>query len=175
VCTAEELADRVSSGDKYLDDLDRLASRVALHRSQGRRLVFTNGCFDILHRGHITDLNRAKTLGDVLIVGLNDDASVKRLKGESRPVNNLEDRAQVLAALSCVDHIVPFSGDSPEDALRVTRPDVYVKGGDYTYDSIPEAPLVESLGGTVQVLPFMEDQSTTGIIDRIRAASQAGS
>jgi D-beta-D-heptose 7-phosphate kinase/D-beta-D-heptose 1-phosphate adenosyltransferase len=120
-------------------------------------------------------VNRAKTLGDVLIVGLNDDASVKRLKGESRPVNNLEDRAQVLAALSCVDHIVPFSGDSPEDALRVTRPDVYVKGGDYTYDSIPEAPLVESLGGTVQVLPFMEDQSTTGIIDRIRAASQAGS
>ena len=174
VCTAEELADRVSTGDKYLEDLDRLATRVGLHRSQGRRIVFTNGCFDILHRGHITYLNRAKTLGDVLVVGLNDDASVRRLKGESRPVNGLDDRAQVLAALSCVDHIVPFSGDSPEDAIRVTRPDVYVKGGDYTYDTIPEAPLVESLGGDVQVLPFMEDQSTTGIIERIRAVVEAG-
>ena len=175
VCSAEELADRLSTGDKYLDDLDRVATRVSLHRSQGRQIVFTNGCFDILHRGHITYLNRAKTLGDVLVVGLNDDSSVRRLKGESRPVNKLEDRAEVLAALSCVDHIVPFSGDTPEDALRVVRPDVYVKGGDYTYESIPEAPLVESLGGRVQVLPFMEDQSTTGIIERIRAAALAGS
>ena len=167
-CTAADLRAHLVGRDKYVPDLEELAARVDVHRAQGRRILFTNGCFDILHRGHITYLNRAKSLGDVLIVGLNDDDSVRRLKGHTRPINTLEDRAQVLAALSCVDHIVPFSGDSPVEALRAVRPDIYVKGGDYTYDSLPEAPLVEELGGTVQILPFMEDRSTTGIIDRIR-------
>ncbi|MDQ3978701.1 MAG: D-glycero-beta-D-manno-heptose 1-phosphate adenylyltransferase [Actinomycetota bacterium] len=143
-----------------------------LYRRQGRRILFTNGCFDILHRGHITYLNRAKTLGDVLVVALNDDDSVRSLKGENRPINPLEDRAQVLAALSCVDCIVPFSGDSPIDALRAVRPDLYVKGGDYTLETLPEAELVEELGGTVRILPFMEDRSTTGIIARIREVTE---
>ena len=173
VCTAEELRARFVGQDKYLPDLEQLADRIERYREQGQRILFTNGCFDILHRGHITYLNRAKTLGDVLVVALNDDASVRRLKGEERPINPLEDRAQVLAALSCVDCIVPFSGESPSEALRAVRPDLYVKGGDYTLDTLPEAKLVEELGGTVQILPFMEDRSTTGIIDRIRKVSES--
>ncbi|MDP9070976.1 MAG: D-glycero-beta-D-manno-heptose 1-phosphate adenylyltransferase [Actinomycetota bacterium] len=171
VCSAADLRAHLLGKDKYLCDLDPLAASVDLHRKQGRRVLFTNGCFDILHRGHITYLNRAKTLGDVLIVGLNDDDSVRRLKGPLRPINSLDDRAQVLAALSCVDYIVPFSGDSPTEAIQAVRPDVYVKGGDYTYEALPEAPLVEELGGTVRILPFMEDRSTSGIIDRIREAT----
>lgn len=172
MCSAAELRAQLVGRDKYLCDLDALAARVELYRQRGERILFTNGCFDILHRGHITYLNRAKNLADVLIVGLNDDDSVRRLKGPARPINPLEDRAQVLAALSCVDHIVPFSGDSPTEAIRAIRPDLYVKGGDYTVDRLPEASLVEELGGTVQLLPFMEDRSTTGIIERIRAVEQ---
>jgi D-beta-D-heptose 7-phosphate kinase/D-beta-D-heptose 1-phosphate adenosyltransferase len=171
-CTAEELRSRFVDREKYVPDLDELAARMELYRRQGRRILFTNGCFDILHRGHITYLNRAKTLGDVLVVALNDDDSVRSLKGENRPINPLEDRAQVLAALSCVDCIVPFSGDSPIDALRAVRPDLYVKGGDYTLETLPEAELVEELGGTVRILPFMEDRSTTGIIARIREVTE---
>jgi D-beta-D-heptose 7-phosphate kinase / D-beta-D-heptose 1-phosphate adenosyltransferase len=131
--------------------------------------VFTNGCFDILHRGHVTYLSRAKALGDVLVVAVNTDASVRRLKGASRPINPLEDRLEVLAALSCVDHVVAFDADSPVELLRAARPDVYVKGGDYTRATLPEAPLVESLGGAVTILEYLEDRSTTGIIQRITA------
>lgn len=173
-CTVPELRAQLMGRAKYLPDPAVLAERMDLYRRQGRRILFTNGCFDILHRGHITYLNRAKTLGDVLVVAVNDDGSVRRLKGPTRPINALEDRAQVLAALSCVDHIVPFSGDSPVEALRTVRPDVYVKGGDYSYDSLPEAALVEELGGSVRILPFMEDRSTTGLIDRIRAEAAQG-
>ena len=171
-CTADELRTHLVGQAKYVPDLDALAERIEAYRKQGRRILFTNGCFDILHRGHITYLNRAKTLGDVLVVALNDDRSVRSLKGESRPINPLEDRAQVLAALSCVDCIVPFSGESPAEALRAVRPDLYVKGGDYTLETLPEAKLVEELGGTVRILPFMEDRSTTGIIDRIREVAE---
>ena len=166
-CTAAEVRAQLL-GKKYTPDLDALAAQVEDYRQDGRRIVFTNGCFDLLHRGHITYLDRAKTLGDVLVVAVNDDASIRRLKGPGRPINSLEDRVQVLAALSCVDLVVPFSGDSPTEALRVTRPDLYVKGGDYTMDTLPEAGLVEELGGTVHILPLMQDQSTSGIIDRIR-------
>ena len=166
-CSAEELRTHVSAGHKLLD-LDDLLAQVTLHRNCGRRVVFTNGCFDILHRGHITYLNRAKNLGDVLVVGMNDDESVRRLKGPERPINPLEDRAAVLAALSCVDHIVAFSGESPADLMRALRPDVYAKGGDYTSDTLPEQPVVEEIGADLQFLPFMEDRSTTGIIDRMR-------
>jgi D-beta-D-heptose 7-phosphate kinase/D-beta-D-heptose 1-phosphate adenosyltransferase len=169
-CSVEELRGTICAGDKYMTDLDALAARVHFYRKQNKRLVFTNGCFDILHRGHITYLNRAKTLGDVLIVGLNSDDSVKRLKGPQRPVNTLEDRAQVLAALSCIDHIVPFTEDTPSRLIELIRPQVFAKGGDYTRDTLPEAPLMESLGGEVQILPYLEDFSTTGIIERIHQA-----
>jgi D-beta-D-heptose 7-phosphate kinase/D-beta-D-heptose 1-phosphate adenosyltransferase len=106
-------------------------------------------------------------LGDILIIGVNSDVSVSRLKGSSRPINTLCDRIQVLAALGCVDHLVPFDDDTPSKLIQMLRPDVYVKGGDYTKQTLPEASLVEQLGGVVQILPFVENRSTTGIIERI--------
>ncbi len=170
LCSADELRDRVAGERKYVEDRGRLAAALAASREQGKRVVFTNGCFDILHRGHITYLSRAKTLGDILVVGLNSDESVARLKGPGRPVNTLEDRAHVLAALSCVDHVVPFDEETPVALVRVVKPDVFVKGGDYTREMLPEAPVVESLGGRVELLPYVEDRSTSGIIERIREA-----
>ncbi len=168
-CDARELREYVSAAGKVAD-LDRVAARAEFYRRQDRRIVFTNGCFDILHRGHITYLNRAKALGDVLVVGINSDDSVRRLKGPARPINPLDDRLQVLAALSYIDHLVAFDGDTPSDLIRAIRPDVFVKGGDYTRETLPEAPLVEELGGRVELLPFVEDRSTSGIIERIREA-----
>jgi len=169
VCTAAELCEDDPAAVKRVADAAALTGLARTHRLAGRRLVFTNGCFDILHRGHVTYLSRAKALGDVLVVAVNADASVARLKGPARPINPLEDRLEVLAALSCVDHVVAFDHDSPVELLRAARPDVYVKGGDYTRDTLPEAPLVESLGGTVEILEYLEDRSTTGIIERITA------
>ena len=168
-CRADELRAVIAGGDKRLTAEAELVERVASHRAQGRRIVFTNGCFDILHRGHVTLLNRAKGLGDVLIVGVNSDASVRRLKGPERPINTLEDRLKVLAALSFVDHVAAFDEDSPTELIRRIRPDIYVKGGDYTRETLPEAPLVESLGGAVCILPYLAERSTTGLIERIRA------
>jgi D-beta-D-heptose 7-phosphate kinase/D-beta-D-heptose 1-phosphate adenosyltransferase len=165
-CTAAELRLHLASRDKLLpaSDLEALTDNL---RRAGKRVVFTNGCFDILHRGHVTLLSRAKALGDVLIVGLNSDESVRRLKGATRPINCASDRAQVLAALSCVDHIVEFPQDTPMTLIERARPDVYVKGADYTCETLPEAPLVERLGGEVRLLPYLGDFSTTGIIARI--------
>jgi D-beta-D-heptose 7-phosphate kinase/D-beta-D-heptose 1-phosphate adenosyltransferase len=131
--------------------------------------VLTNGCFDILHRGHITSLNEAKQLGDFLVVGLNSDAGVRRLKGDGRPINRLDDRAEVLAALSCVDAIVAFDEDSPVELIRRLRPDVFAKGGDYTPETLPEASVVRELGGDVRLLQFVPERSTSGIISRIRS------
>lgn len=165
-CSAAEFRLHLAAQDKLLgaDDLAALAGDL---RRAGKRVVFTNGCFDILHRGHITYLSRAKSLGDALIVGLNADASVRRLKGQSRPINCAADRAQVLAALSCVDHIVEFAEDTPIRLIELIRPDIFVKGGDYTLATLPEAPLVERLGGVVQLLPYLDNCSTTGILQRI--------
>lgn len=167
-CRADELLAAITGEGKVVADRERLAAVVARHRQEGRRIVFTNGCFDLLHRGHVTYLSRAKTLGDVLVVGLNSDESVARLKGPDRPLNPLADRAHVLAALSCVDLVAPFPEETPERLLEAVRPDVFVKGGDYTRAMLPEAPLVERLGGRVELLPYVEDRSTTGIIERIR-------
>jgi D-beta-D-heptose 7-phosphate kinase/D-beta-D-heptose 1-phosphate adenosyltransferase len=167
-CSNQELMEHYTAADKYIEDLDRLASRVEFYRSSGRRIVFTNGCFDLLHRGHITMLNRAKALGDVLIVGINTDSGVARLKGPGRPINNIEDRADVLAALSCVDHIVSFDDDTPVELVCSIRPDVFVKGGNYMENQLPEAPVVKELGGEVHILPYTHAHSTTGIIERIR-------
>ncbi len=167
-CHIEELKGYFSGEEKVITDTFLLAARVAAYRHQGRKIVFTNGCFDILHRGHITYLNRAKSFGDILIVGVNSDESVKRLKGPARPINPLEDRVQVLSGLSGVDHIVAFHEDTPHELIKVVQPDVFVKGGDYTLDTLPEASLVEELGGEVKILPYIKDQSTTGVIERIR-------
>lgn len=174
-CHADELRGFLTAGDKYVPDVFQLAAQIAVFRRRNQKVVFTNGCFDILHRGHINYLSQAKALGDVLIVGLNSDDSVRRLKGPSRPINRLEDRARVLAALSCVDHIVAFDEDTPEQLIRAIQPDIFVKGGDYTRETLPEAGLVESLGGKIEILPYLEDHSTTGIIERIRQLEAAES
>jgi rfaE bifunctional protein nucleotidyltransferase chain/domain len=139
-CTSAELREKVSPAGKSLSGSAELVDCAVSHRRQGRRVVFTNGCFDILHRGHVSYLSRAKALGDVLIVGVNSGAGIGRFKGPSRPINPLEDRLQVLSALSCVDHVVPFDEDTPHELIRVVRPDVFVKGGDYTRATLPRRP-----------------------------------
>jgi rfaE bifunctional protein nucleotidyltransferase chain/domain len=159
---------RLLPGAKLLPDAARLAAEGERHRREGRRLVFTNGCFDILHRGHVSLLNRAKELGDVLVVAVNGDASVRRLKGAGRPINSLADRTEILAALSCVDHVVAFDEDRPEELLRALRPDVVVKGGDYRPDTVPEAPLIRALGAELRVLDAVPERSTTRIVERLR-------
>jgi D-beta-D-heptose 7-phosphate kinase / D-beta-D-heptose 1-phosphate adenosyltransferase len=171
-CSHQDLREFLTTQGKYGADLSRLAERVeALHRER-KSIVFTNGCFDILHSGHITYLHEAKKLGDVLIIGVNTDDSIRRIKGPTRPINTLADRIQVLSALSCVDYVVAFDEDTPCNLIRALRPDVFVKGGDYTREQLPEAPLVERLGGGVQILGYLNKRSTTGIIARIRKESQ---
>ncbi len=173
-CTAFELRQRLFADDKVVLDEERLRERVEYYRRQGKRIVFTNGVFDILHRGHVSYLNRAKMLGDVLVVGVNSDAGVRRLKGATRPVNPLEDRVQVLAGLSGVDLIVPFEEDTPVDIIRIVRPHIFAKGGDYDVESLPEAPVVRELGGAVTTLPLVPDRSTTHIIARIKDGTAPG-
>lgn len=135
---------------------------------QGRTLVFTNGVFDILHAGHVTYLELARSLGDLLVVGLNSDDSVRKLgKGKGRPINTLEDRATVIAALRCVSGVVAFDEDTPIALLEKLRPEIHTKGGDYAPQSLPETPLVESYGGKVVVLPFLEGRSTTTILRKL--------
>lgn len=134
-----------------------------------RPVVFTNGVFDILHRGHVTYLARARALGASLVVALNTDASVRRLgKGDDRPVNTLEDRMAVLAALECVDLVTSFDADTPIDAILAVRPDVLVKGGDWTVDRIVGAPEVRGWGGSVHSIAFEHERSTTALLTRIR-------
>ncbi|MEU7798558.1 D-glycero-beta-D-manno-heptose 1-phosphate adenylyltransferase [Micromonospora arborensis] len=151
---------------------DELDAIVAEYREAGRSVVFTNGCFDVLHRGHVRYLEQARALGDLLIVAVNSDDSVRRLKGPDRPVNPVEDRAALLAALACVDHVVVFEEDSPAALIEAVRPDIYVKGGDYPPELVPEAPLVRRLGGQVHTLGYVPDRSTSAIIERIRSHSQ---
>ena len=167
-CTLPELRGVLSGSDKLAPDVSTLLGRLEARRHAGRRIVLTNGCFDILHSGHITYLNAAKAQGDVLVVGLNTDAGVRRLKGAARPINPLEERAQVLAGLSSVDHVVAFDEDTPAELARAVRPHVFVKGGDYTLDRMPEAEIVRALGGEVRILPYVRDRSTTSVIERVR-------
>jgi glycerol-3-phosphate cytidylyltransferase len=133
-------------------------------KSGGNRIVFTNGCFDIVHSGHVKYLAESRKLGDVLIVGLNTDDSVHRLKGPSRPINSTGDRATVLNAIRSVDIITFFDEDTPEELIHAIAPDVLVKGGDYTFDTIVGANFVSSYGGTVATIPLVEGKSTTSII-----------
>lgn len=149
--------------------LDEARRRVVALRRAGKRIVFTNGCFDLLHPGHIVYLREARALGDALIVGVNDDASVRRLKGAARPINPIADRALMLSALRAVDLVLPFSEDTPIRLIEALRPDVLVKGGDYTPDTMVGADVVREAGGRVVVVPFVDGYSTTGLIERIRA------
>ena len=154
-------------GGRGLVAQDELVAMVDESRGRGERIVMTNGCFDILHAGHVAYLEEAKSLGDRLVVAVNDDDSVRRLKGESRPVNGLDDRMLVLAGLAAVDWVVPFSEDTPERVIQSILPDVLVKGGDYRPDEIAGAKDVLRNGGEVRVLAFREGQSSSRIIDKL--------
>lgn len=140
-------------------------------RQGGKKIVFTNGCFDILHVGHVRYLTTAKSFGDILIVGLNTDESVKMLKGENRPINNEKDRAEVLLGLKAVDYVVLFGERTAENLVSEIRPDVYVKGADYTVDKIPEAKIVQSYGGQIELVKFVDGHSTTNILNQIVSVS----
>lgn len=155
-------------GGRGLVGLKELKLMVAESRGRGERIIMTNGCFDVLHAGHVSYLEEAKGLGDRLIVAVNDDASVRRLKGESRPVNKLEDRLLVLAGLAAVDWVVPFSDDTPASLIAELLPDVLVKGGDYNPDDIAGARDVLQNGGEVRVLAFRDGHSSSRIIDKLR-------
>lgn len=138
-------------------------------RRQGKQVVFTNGCFDIIHAGHVRYLTTAKSFGDVLIVGLNTDESVKRLKGANRPINCQDDRAEVLLGLKAVDHVIFFGEATAESLIGEVKPAVYVKGGDYTLATLPEAKIVQRYGGRVELVNLVAGRSTTGVIEKIQA------
>ena len=148
--------------------LSELLIKRSNYEKDEKKVVFTNGCFDILHAGHVRYLNAAKALGDVLIVGLNSDESVRRLKGEGRPVNPAADRAEVLAGLRAVDHVVVFGEATAEELVRQLKPDIYVKGGDYSLETLPEAKIVGSYGGKTVLIPMVEGRSTTNVIRRLQ-------
>ncbi|WP_457639988.1 D-glycero-beta-D-manno-heptose 1-phosphate adenylyltransferase [Persephonella sp.] len=137
-------------------------------KKEGKKIVFTNGCFDIIHAGHVDYLEKAKALGDVLVVGLNSDSSIKRIKGADRPVNIQEHRKRVLEALKPVDLVIVFDEDTPERLIKQVKPDVLVKGGDWSVENIVGADFVKSYGGEVKTINFVYDISTTKIIEKAR-------
>ena len=143
-------------------------------RKGGKKVVFTNGCFDILHAGHVTYLEKARSFGDCLVLGLNTDASVRANKGPSRPINSEQDRAKVVGALRAVDYVVLFGEQTAETLIAKVKPDVYVKGGDYTLDTLPEASIVQSYGGHVEFVQMVAGRSTTRIIDKISQQPDKG-
>lgn len=170
ICTLKELELAISATDKLVKTKTQLRYRCELLKEQGKKIIFTNGCFDVLHSGHVDYLRKAKALGDILIIGVNNDDSVKRLKGESRPVNTLAHRLEVLMALSCVDYVVSFGSkhnDTPTSVLKHVHPHVFVKGGDYRYKDLPERRLLRRLGTEVVFLPYVANQSSTRIIKQM--------
>jgi len=154
---------------------EQLLIEVDARRRAGQRIVFTNGCFDVLHAGHITLLERAASFGDFLVVAVNDDASVHRLKGPGRPVNGLDDRAKVLGALGAVGAIVAFAEDTPIELIRAVKPEVLVKGGDYTKEQVIGAEVVEAAGGRVELVSLVEGRSTTATIAKMRSSEASRS
>lgn len=158
--------------DLHLNIQQKIVSRDFFKENDFRlhqqKIVFTNGCFDVLHFGHVHYLLETKKLGDILVVGLNSDDSVRRLKGPSRPINGEKERAFVLASLAFVDYVTLFEEDTPEHLIKIVRPDVLVKGGDYTIDQIVGADFVMQNGGTVTTIPFVEGYSSTQIIEQLK-------
>ena len=176
--TAEEVIARLQelADHKITDPIEAIKAA----KGAGHKIVMTNGCFDILHSGHVSYLEQAKGLGDKLVVGINSDASITRLKGKDRPINNLKDRIALLSALRCVDWVVPFDGsvdqegtlqDTPLTLIKAIEPDILVKGGDYSISTIVGAPDVIQWGGRVEIIPLVEGRSTTAIVNRLAEAS----
>ena len=164
-----------TEGGRILSAVDLAAERDRLDR-QGKRLVFTNGCFDLLHVGHVRYLQAARRLGDALAVGLNADASVRELKGSGRPLNHEDDRAEVLAALACVDFIVVFGEPRATRLLAEVRPHVYIKGGDYRLDTLnpEERAMLDWAGSRIEFVPVVPGRSTTGLIERMQGGNAGG-
>lgn len=148
--------------------IEKLVDEIKTLKSQGKKIVSTNGCFDILHVGHVRYLQKSADLGDILVVCLNSDRSVKALKGDSRPLNNENDRAEVLSALACVDYVVIFNENTPVKYLAQIKPDIHTKGGDYDINTLPEAKVVMENGGKLEFISFVEGKSTTNIINKMR-------
>jgi D-beta-D-heptose 7-phosphate kinase/D-beta-D-heptose 1-phosphate adenosyltransferase len=171
VCSTQDLVEQLGRGLDVTLDPDELLRRVNRDRAAGRRIVMTNGCFDVLHRGHTTYLASAAQLGDVLVVAINSDESVRRLKGPDRPINSAADRASVLAALSCVDYVTVFDSDTATPVLERLRPDVYTKGGDYTPEMLEETVAVRAYGGEVQIMEYVSAHSTSAVVQRIRGGA----
>ncbi|PPH52786.1 D-glycero-beta-D-manno-heptose 1-phosphate adenylyltransferase [Rathayibacter sp. AY1E2] len=171
VCSGDDLLASLAAPGAVVLGEDALVEVLAEQSRRGRRVVFTNGCFDVLHRGHTAYLRQARELGDVLVVAVNDDDSVRRLKGEGRPINPEGDRAGVIAELGCVDYVTLFGGDTPIPLLERVQPDVYVKGGDYNPDMLAEAAVVRSYGGVVTTVGYVSEHSTTEMVQRIRSAA----
>lgn len=137
-------------------------------KKEGKKIVFTNGCFDILHVGHMRYLEEAKSFGDYLFVGVNSDESVRRLKGPTRPINNEQDRAELLAGLKSVDYTVVFTEDTPVELIEELKPSIHIKGGDYKKEDLPETKVVESYGGEVYIVSLVEGKSTTNVVKKIQ-------
>ena len=152
---------------KNLIDREEAEKFTAEIKKLGKKIVFTNGVFDILHVGHLTYLEEAKSFGDILIVGVNSDSSVKVNKGDKRPINSETDRAKMILGLKPVDYAVIFDEKTPMEIISKIKPDVHIKGGDYKKEDLPETPIVESNGGEVKILSFVDNKSTTGVIEKI--------
>jgi D-beta-D-heptose 7-phosphate kinase / D-beta-D-heptose 1-phosphate adenosyltransferase len=172
IVSAQDLLRRVSLAEATpVRSLKEVVAQLEIDRYHGKRIVFTNGVFDILHAGHVNLLRRARALGDVLVVGINSDASTRRLKGPRRPVNREADRLALVSALDAVDYAVIFEEDTPAEVIRTLRPDVHVKGGDYQADTLPELDAVREVGAEIAILSLVEGRSTTSLIDRIVATA----
>jgi D-beta-D-heptose 7-phosphate kinase/D-beta-D-heptose 1-phosphate adenosyltransferase len=174
ICHDHELVNMLTAGEKSINMMNQLKQKCRQHRIEGKRIVFTNGCFDILHSGHVNYLRQAREMGDLLIVGINNDQSIKRLKGKDRPINSLENRIEVISALECVDYVVPFGSlndDTPVNLIKLIRPDVFVKGGDYKNKHLPEERLLKRIGCQIAFVPFVYNQSTTQIINKVQGRS----
>lgn len=174
VVTRSDLEEKLLFRGQFLTkliSLGILARRIDHARESGARVVFTNGCFDVLHAGHVRLLNFARKQGDILIVGVNSDSSVQRLKGPERPVNDLADRAEVLSNLSAVDYVIAFEDDTPIDLIKALQPDVLVKGNDYTVETVVGADFVHETGGKVVLAPILAGRSTTAILEALRGST----
>jgi D-beta-D-heptose 7-phosphate kinase/D-beta-D-heptose 1-phosphate adenosyltransferase len=156
--------------DEKIVEIKKLLQKIMVWRLQNYSIVFTNGCFDILHKGHAWLLNKSSALEDktILIVGLNSDDSVKRLKGENRPVNNLHDRSYIISSLYAVDAVIVFEEDTPYEIIKMIKPDILVKGGDYKENEIAGADIVKTNGGRIEILPLLENYSTTQTIKKLK-------
>lgn len=149
---------------KSPQELKKIISRL---KKQGKKIAFTNGCFNILHYGHVSYLEKAKRLTDILVIAINSDSSMRRIKGKTRPILNLGDRMGIIAALECVDFITSFNQDTPREIIKLLKPDMLIKGGDWNRNEIVGKNVVESYGGKVKTIPYIKGQSTTKIINRL--------